>query len=120
MSLPVVTLALWTTLWVRQLFFSGQSFFLPAVTIIFRGGCLTCFEDFSVVLLNNGLQVVCAAITDFYVVFVKNLVVPVIFRKMFADEVHKLSADVCLYVHAIGRIKPNYASLSVQIITLVN
>ena len=64
-------------------------------------------------LLNYGLQVICAAITDFYVVFVENLVVPVIFRKMFADEVQKLSVDVCLYVHAVGRIKPNYASLSV-------
>ena len=36
-----------------------------------------------------------------------------IFRKMFADEVHELSANVCLYVHAVGRIKPNYVSLSV-------
>ena len=64
-------------------------------------------------LLNYGLQVVCAAITDFYVVFVEDLVVPMIFRKMFADEVQELSADVCLYVHAVGRIKPNYVSLSV-------
>ena len=64
-------------------------------------------------LLNYGLQVVCAAITDFYVVFVEDFVVPVIFRKMFADEVQELSADVCLYVHAVGRIKPNYVSLSV-------
>ena len=32
---------------------------------------------------------------------------------MFADEVQELSADVCLYVHAVGRIKPNYVSLSV-------
>ena len=36
-----------------------------------------------------------------------------IFRKMFADEVQELSADVCLYFHAVGRIKPNYVSLSV-------
>ena len=64
-------------------------------------------------LLNYGLQVVCAAITDFYVVFVENLVVPVIFRKMLTDEVQKLSADICLYVHVVGRIKPNYVSLSV-------
>ena len=42
-------------------------------------------------LLNYGLQVVCAAITDFYVVFVEDFVVPVIFRKMFADEVQELS-----------------------------
>ena len=47
-------------------------------------------------LLNYGLQVVCAAITDFYVVFVEDFVVPVIFRKIFADEVQELSADVCL------------------------
>ena len=46
--------------------------------------------------------------------FVENLVVPVIFRKMFTDEVQKLSADVCLYVHAVERIKPNYVSLSVR------
>ena len=45
--------------------------------------------------------------------FIENLVVPVIFRKMFTDEVQKLSADVCLYVHAVGWIKPNYVSLSV-------
>ena len=32
---------------------------------------------------------------------------------MFTEEVQKLSADVCLYVHAVGRIKPNYVSLSV-------
>ena len=64
-------------------------------------------------LLNYGLQVVCAAITDFYVVFVEDFVVPVIFRKMFADEVQELSADVCLYVHAVGRIKPDDVSLSV-------
>lgn len=64
-------------------------------------------------LLHYGLQVVCAAIPDFYVVFVENLVVPVIFRKMLTDKVQKLSGDVCLYVHAVGRIKPNYLSLSV-------
>ena len=45
--------------------------------------------------------------------FVENLVVPVIFRKMFIDEVHKLSADVCLYVHAVGRVEPNYVSFFV-------
>ena len=45
---------------------------------------------------------VCTAIADFYVVFVENLVVPVIFRKVFTDEVQKLSADVCLYVHAVA------------------
>ena len=87
--------------------------FFPAVTVVFRVGCLACSEDFSVVPLNYGLQVVCAAITYFYVVFVEDPVVPVIFRKMFTDEVQKLSADVCLYVHAVGRIKPNYVSLSV-------
>ena len=43
----------------------------------------------------------------------KNIVVPMIFRKMFTDEGQKLSADVCLYVHAVGRIKPNYVSFSV-------
>ena len=39
--------------------------------------------------------------------FVEDLVVPVIFRKMFTDEIQELSGDVCLYIHAIGRIKPN-------------
>ena len=38
--------------------------FFPAVTIVFCGGCFACLEDFSVVLLNYGLQVVCAAITN--------------------------------------------------------
>ena len=32
---------------------------------------------------------------------------------MFNDEVQKLSADVCLNVHVVGRIKPNYVSLPV-------
>ena len=32
---------------------------------------------------------------------------------MFTDEVQKLSADVCLYVHVVGQMKPNYVSLSV-------
>ena len=32
---------------------------------------------------------------------------------MVTDEVQKLSADVCLYVHVVGRMKPNYVSLSV-------
>ena len=32
---------------------------------------------------------------------------------MFADEVQKLSADVCLYVHTVKWIKSNYVSLSV-------
>ena len=48
------------------------------------------------------MKVVCEAITDFYVVFFENLVVPVIFRKMFIDEVQKLSVAVCLKVHAVG------------------
>ena len=42
-------------------------------------------------------------------VFVENLAVQVIFRKVFADEVQKLSADVCLYVHTVRWIKPNNA-----------
>ena len=32
---------------------------------------------------------------------------------MFADEVQKLSAGVCLFVHAVGWIITNYVSLSV-------
>ena len=36
-----------------------------------------------------------------------------IFRKKFADEVQKLSADVCFYVNTVRWIKPNYVSLSV-------
>ena len=51
MSLFVVTLALE----VRQLFFRGQSSFFPAVTVVFRGGCLACLEDFSVAFLDCGL-----------------------------------------------------------------
>ena len=67
--------------------------FFPAVTVAFRGGCTACLKDFSDVFLNYGLLVVCAALTNFYFVSVENLVVPVIFRKMFTDEVKKLSAD---------------------------
>ena len=49
------------TLEVRQLLFRGQScFFFPAVTVVSRGGCLACLEDFSVVFLDYGLQVVYA------------------------------------------------------------
>ena len=44
---------------------------------------------------------------------VENLVVPVIFGKMFIDEVQKLCVDVCLNVHAVGRVEPNYVSLPV-------
>ena len=43
------------TLELRQLFFRGQWFFFPAVTVVFRGGCLACFKNFSVVLLDYGL-----------------------------------------------------------------
>ena len=32
---------------------------------------------------------------------------------MFADEVQKHSVDVCLYLHTVRWIKPNYVSLSV-------
>ena len=32
---------------------------------------------------------------------------------MFSDEVQKLSADGWLYVHAVGRVEPNYISLPV-------
>ena len=64
-------------------------------------------------LLNYGLWVVCAAITNFHVVFVENFAAPVIFWEMFTEEVQKLSADVCLYVHAVGWIKSKYVSLSV-------
>ena len=35
------------------------------------------------------------------------------FRKMFIGEVQKLSADVCLNVHAVGRFEPNYVSFPV-------
>ena len=54
-------------------------------------------------LLNYGLQVVCAAITYFYVVFVEDLVVPVIFRKMFTDEVQKPCLCRCLFVRSCCR-----------------
>ena len=33
--------------------------------------------------------------------------------KTSTEEVQKLSADVCLCVHALGWIKPDYISLSV-------
>ena len=36
-----------------------------------------------------------------------------IFWKLFADEVQKPSADVCLFVHTVAWIKPDYVSLSV-------
>ena len=51
--------------------------------------------------------------TDFYVVFVEKLVVPVSFWKMVIDEVQKLSANGWLYVHAVGWVEPNYLSLPV-------
>ena len=42
------------TLEVRQLF-SEDSRFFPAITVVFRGGCLACLENFSVVFLDYGL-----------------------------------------------------------------
>ena len=36
---------------------------------------------------------------------------------MFTDGVQKLSADVCFYVQAVGRIKPSYVCLSVFIMS---
>ena len=36
-----------------------------------------------------------------------------IFRKVFNDEVQKVSAFVCLFVHALRWIKPDNVSLSV-------
>ena len=93
--------------------FQRAVIFFPAVTFVFSGGCLACLKDFSVVLLNYGLWVVCAAITNFHVVFAENFAAPVIFWEMFTEEVQKLSADVCLYDHAVGWIKSNYVSLSV-------
>ena len=83
--------------------------------IVFRGGCLACLEDFSVLFLNYGLQVVCAAITKFYVIFVENLVVPVIFRKVFTDEVQKLSADVCLHARTYKRCFLYYLCIYIYI-----
>ena len=67
-------------------------------------------------LLNYGLKVVCAAITDFYDVFIENLAVPANFRKMVIDEAQKLSANVCL--NAVGRVEPNYVSLPVLVAVL--
>ena len=50
--------------------------------------------------------------------FVENLAVPVIFRKVFNDEVQKLSVNVCLYVHTVRWINPNYVSLCVLVAIL--
>ena len=74
------------------------------------GRCLACVKDFSLVFLDYGLLVVCAAITNIYVVFVENLAVSVI----QGSE----TADVCLYVYAVGWIKPDYISLSVLVAIL--
>ena len=41
----------------RQFFFQRAVVFFPSVTVVFRGGCLACLEDFSVVFLNYGLMV---------------------------------------------------------------
>ena len=71
-------------------------------------------------LFNYGLLVVCATITDFYVVFVEDLFVPMIFlKKMFTDKVQKLSANVCFYIHAVGQIKPNYQYVSFSVLAAV-
>ena len=112
MSLSVVMLVLQTKLEVRQLFFRGQLFFFLQLQL-FSMKCILLVSRIFQLFLNYGLQVVCAAITNFYIVFVENIVVLVIFRKMFTDKVQKLSANVCLYIYAVRRIKPNYVSLSV-------
>ena len=75
--------------------------FFPAVTVVFHGGCLACFEDFSVVLLNYGLQVVCAAIAYLYIIFVENLVVP-----DFSENVCLRGSETlcrCLFVRSCCR-----------------
>ena len=41
-----------------------------------------------------------------------------VFRKVFANELQKTFADVCLYVHTVRWIEPNYVSLSVLAATL--
>ena len=40
------------TLEVRQLFFQRTVVFFPAATVVFRGWCLACLENFSVVFLD--------------------------------------------------------------------
>ena len=60
----------------------------------------------------NGSQVVGAARANYFAVFCENLVVQIVFWEMLADEAEKLSADVCLQGHAVGRIRANYVSLS--------
>ena len=75
---------------VRQLFCRGLvSFFLQ-------------LQLFSVGGRGGGLVVsrfsVCAAITNFYVAFVENLVASVIFRKMSANKVQKLSLPMFVFM----------------------
>ena len=73
--------------------------FFSAVTVVLCGGCLACLEDFSIVFLNYGLQVVCAAITNFYAVFVESLGVLVAFGKCLLTRFrNSLPMFVCTFM----------------------
>ena len=70
-------------------------------------------QDDLVVTLNDAFDVLCAAITDFDGVTVKDLVQLMMFWEMFIDKFQEVSPNICCYVFAERWVKPNYVSLSI-------
>ncbi len=62
---------------------------------------------------NDGSQVVCAAITNFDVIFVEEFMESMVFVEVLVDELEEGFADVGFYVFTVGRVVPDDVSLSV-------
>ena len=66
-----------------------------------------------VVFVDDRFHVVHAAITNFNVVLVKELVVLVLFGEVFRNEFEECTSDVGLNIFAVGRVIPDDVSLPV-------
>ena len=77
------------------------------------GGCGV-VDDFLIMFANDGSHVVCAAVTNFDVIFVEELMEFMVFVEVLVDELEKGFADVGFYVFTVGRVVPDDVSLSVS------
>ena len=85
------------------MFFSGQSFFSLQLQLFSVEGFLLVSRIFRLCFLI----MVCRLSVQLYLTFMLFLL------KIVLYKIQKLSADVCLNVHAVGRVEPNYVSLPV-------
>ena len=69
---------------------------MSAVTLFSVEGVLLVLRIFLLCFLIMVCRLSVQLITNFHVVFVENFALPVVFQKMFTDEVQELSADVCV------------------------